>query len=233
MESHIAQVWFVMRVARGFYTMLIVLLALIGPADAGLFGTTELRRSGIGQFTKWTEMLERQYGSINPSAGGGLKHAANRSGNCMPNPRYPCVDRKTRDTVLASFKTATRIEQVRGVNTAMNQQRYITDMENWGIEDYWETLYEFLDYAGDCEDYAISKYMLLKELGVPVADMRIVIVQDENLGVAHAILAVKVDDTSYILDNQVSQVLPDTAVIHYKPFYSINENNWWVHLAKP
>ena len=62
--------------------------------------------------------------------------------------------------------------------------------------------------------------------------MRLVILQDENLNVAHAILAVRLDDQNFILDNQVDAVLPDTQILHYRPVYSINESAWWLHRVR-
>ena len=61
------------------------------------------------------------------------------------------------------------------------------------------------------------------------AQMRLVILQDENLRAAHAILAVRLDDVYMILDNQVDAVLPDTQILHYRPVYSLNESGWWLH----
>ena len=59
--------------------------------------------------------------------------------------------------------------------------------------------------------------------------MRIVIVQDLNLKVAHAILAVYVDGTIKILDNQIKQVVDAETIRHYRPIYSVNEDAWWLH----
>jgi hypothetical protein len=33
----------------------------------------------------------------------------------------------------------------------------------------------------------------------------------------------------WILDNQISVVIPDTAIAHYRPIFSINEQAWWLH----
>ena len=59
--------------------------------------------------------------------------------------------------------------------------------------------------------------------------MRIVIVQDLNLKVAHAVLAVYLDDTIKILDNQIKQVVEAGTIRHYRPIYSVNEESWWLH----
>lgn len=115
------------------------------------------------------------------------------------------------------------------VNKYMNVSAYIVDPVNWGMPDYWATPTEFFLKDGDCEDYAISKYVTLKRMGVDISKMRLVIVQDENLRIAHAVLAVTLEDNIYILDNQVNAVLPHNKIRHYRPVYSINEQAWWLH----
>jgi predicted transglutaminase-like cysteine proteinase len=63
--------------------------------------------------------------------------------------------------------------------------------------------------------------------------MRIVVVQDLNLGIAHAVLVVYLDGRALVLDNQIDDVVPAAAVRHYRPIYSINERHWWLHRARP
>jgi len=119
--------------------------------------------------------------------------------------------------------------QLKEVNRAFNAHRYILDIKNWGEEDYWATPYQFLKKHGDCEDYAISKYFTLKALGVPVEDMRVVALQDQNLNLGHAVLVVYVGDEPMLLDNQIASVVPANSIRHYNPVFSINESGWWLH----
>ncbi len=101
---------------------------------------------------------------------------------------------------------------------------------NWGVEDYWETPYEFLTVSGDCEDYAISKYYTLRNLGIPASRLRIIIVQDLNLGgVIHAILGIYDGKDMWVLDNQIKQVILARKIYHYRPIYGINEEGWWAY----
>ena len=63
-------------------------------------------------------------------------------------------------------------------------------MAHWRVEDYWATPAEFLSSnAGDCEDYAIAKYFMLRELGVPIGRLRMVYVKSGRSGAAHMVLA--------------------------------------------
>ena len=122
--------------------------------------------------------------------------------------------------------------QLQVVNTFMNERRYIVDPINWGVRDYWSTPGQFFAKFGDCEDYAIAKYLTLKRLGMPAASMRIVVLQDLNLRIAHAVLAVYTEDGIIILDNQIRGTVQASVIRHYKPIFSINEDAWWLHRPK-
>lgn len=113
------------------------------------------------------------------------------------------------------------------VNAFFNSFPYISDMKNWGKNDYWAIPAQFLKKSGDCEDYAIIKYFTLRELGFPAENMRIVIVMDTVLNEGHAVLAVKTGGKTYILDNQSRVVLPQERIHNYEPHYSVNELGRW------
>jgi len=104
---------------------------------------------------------------------------------------------------------------------------------NWGRTDFWETPIEFLRHGGDCEDYAVAKYMALLALGVPVDDMRVTVVDDQELGVTHAVLLVADDDRYDLLDNLTDEVVPVAGLPIYRPIYAINEHGWWNYGPPP
>lgn len=175
-----------------------------------LFGSTEIHSSNLTMFPKWRGAIDRFSAELK---------------NCSPEK----CRKKEWDSLIEQLRDKDLMTQLREVNNNLNDKRYITDPVNWNLPDYWATPFQFLRKNGDCEDYAISKYMALRELGVPVADMRIVVLNDLNLGIAHAVLAVYVSGKPYILDNQTSKVVPASAIHHYQPVYSINEDGWWLH----
>ncbi len=115
------------------------------------------------------------------------------------------------------------------VNRFINQFPYIEDANNYGMDDYWATPQELFARGGDCEDFAIAKYMALKALGFPTANMRILVLNDHNLDILHAVLVVKYGKATYVLDNQVPEVMMAGAIRHYEPIFSINEQGWWKH----
>ena len=109
------------------------------------------------------------------------------------------------------------------VNRAVNDAVvYMTDMQQHGIEDLWSSpLATFATLRGDCEDYAIAKYVALREAGVAADDLRIVLARDNALGEDHAILAVRQDARWLILDNRRAEVVGDGDEKHLAPLFAI------------
>jgi len=182
-----------------------------------LFGSRERRYENLKAFTKWTGMLER------------FKENQPTDGRPCDPPFHRQCDLKKWSALLAGLQGSDRLEAITAVNSYQNTAQYLTDMENWKQEDYWEMPGEFFERNGDCEDYAISKYLSLRRLGFKPSEMRIVVVQDLNLKIGHAILVVYYEGRALILDNQVNEVLDSNRVRHYLIQYSINEEYWWRH----
>ncbi len=130
----------------------------------------------------------------------------------------------------SEWRGLSTMDKLRNVNSLFNQWPYRLDSEVWGVVDYWAAPVEFLRKSGDCEDYAITKYFALKQLGVPASDMRIVILLDSIRRLAHAILVVYTGGDAYVLDNLSNVVLSHQRYGHYVPQYSINEEHRWAHI---
>lgn len=59
-----------------------------------------------------------------------------------------------------------------------NELDYDTDEHIWGQADYWASPVEFFSRArGDCEDYAMGKYVALLDAGVPPGKLRVMYVR--------------------------------------------------------
>jgi predicted transglutaminase-like cysteine proteinase len=177
-----------------------------------LFGTNETRSDSIKTFPKWTDMLTRH-------------HAEEKRGDpaCVPT-RFSRCSVADWLTFLEGEKRKDRPTQLADVNNFLNLHPYIFDKLN-----YWQTPREFALHDGDCKDYSIAKYFSLKYLGWDTEDLRVVVVQDLNLRVAHAVLAVYINGAIMILDNQARQIVRADSIRHYQPYYSINESSWWLH----
>ncbi|MGD2160078.1 MAG: transglutaminase-like cysteine peptidase [Gammaproteobacteria bacterium] len=131
---------------------------------------------------------------------------------------------------LRSIRHMDADTQIRMVNGYANKKEYVLDIENYGINDYWASPRQFLHNNGDCEDYAIIKMMSLKQLGFNKDKMRVVVVQDTNQRIAHAVMSIDRNNDILILDNQVEEVISHRDIFHYVPVYSVNEDSWWMHL---
>ncbi|MCF8466657.1 MAG: transglutaminase-like cysteine peptidase [Sneathiella sp.] len=194
----------------------IVMTPLISEAEAvGLFGYQATPYSGLKPFPKWQKVLD---------------HYKDSPGDCVSGKYNRCAHQKWL-ALIKEWQVLPKDEQLYRINRHMNLFRYILDPINWGVRDYWEIPKEFFARFGDCEDYAIVKYFTLRALGWKAEDMKIVVLQDMNLGVAHAILVVDYKGKSLVLDNQIGQVVDATRIHHYRPIYSVNENGWWRHRA--
>jgi predicted transglutaminase-like cysteine proteinase len=131
--------------------------------------------------------------------------------------------------LMRDVQPLSRAQQIERVNAMFNSFAYITDWQNWNLEDYWATPLQFYDVDGDCEDYAIAKYYTLRGLGITPDVMRIVVLFDQNLQLHHAVLAVNTGSDILILDNQISGVVSASRIAHYTPIMSINEAGAWRH----
>jgi len=184
------------------------------PVD--LFGYAETPQEAIETFPQWADALERHLLTGLPE------------GDCASSRLNRCNLHAWRDYV-AGLAALPRREQIVAVNAYANRQAYVLDLDNYGLEDFWAIPREFLFKGGDCEDYAITKLLSLRWLGFDPAALRIVVLQDTNLRVPHAVLAVAADNDILVLDNQVRQVVRHRDIVHYAPVYSINEQRWWLH----
>jgi len=186
-------------------------------APGTVFGFDEKRSDKLTPFSKWSGVLAR--------------YTAERKRELDPcsSGLFTSCNLQDWRKFVTGLKGADKLAQLDGVNRYMNRAPYIIDPVNYGVPDYWATPVQFFVKDGDCEDYAITKYLSLRALGWPVEKMRIVVLQDTNLNIAHAVLIVEHNGKNYVLDNQVSQLVTDDQVRHYRPIYSINEKAWWLH----
>ncbi len=173
-----------------------------------LMGKIEFRGK-INTIPQWTDVLQRNQ----------KKPIFTESSMLNANTKW--VDLK------AKLINLPPLEQINQVNRFWNQWPYRLDDDAYRLPDYWAAPHQFRDTSGDCEDYSIAKYFTLKELGFSVDDMRIVIVRETIRNIAHAVLAVYIDNEIYILDNMSNKVLPHTAVRNYDAQYAVNEKFRW------
>ncbi len=117
------------------------------------------------------------------------------------------------------------------INAFFNKLPYVEDIIHWKQDDYWATPGEFLaSNGGDCEDYSIAKFFMLKELGIPSERLRITYVTSSRLRQPHMVLAYyrTPDAEPLILDNLENRILPASQRRDLTPVYSFNDDEAWV-----
>ena len=212
-----------MKTALMALTMLGGLLGTLPAAAAAappLFGTVEFRAESLAALPQWQRALA-QIEAERPS----YRSCWNGEASC------PSRGALAWQTMLKDQAGRPRFHQIQAVNRFLNDWQYRSDQQNYGRRDYWATPLEFLVRSGDCEDYAIIKYVSLRQLGFGADQLRMVVLNDVSRGLAHAVLAVYLDQQVYILDNLSRAVLPQEQVTQYVPYYSINETVRWAHVA--
>jgi predicted transglutaminase-like cysteine proteinase len=207
---------------RGVLPVLALLVALAAPAQAApvypqIFGSNETASQNLKLFTKWLGVLDRQ-----------TVEQKLEDTPCTQGPFNKCFLQRWKH-YLGGIQNLPPLDKLREVNRFANHAPYITDPVNYGMADYWATPGQFLSKDGDCEDYAIVKFYSLLTLGIPNDQMRVVVLNDLNLHVAHAVLVVYLDGVAWLLDNQIRDVVRADVVRHYRAIYSVNETTWWLH----
>ena len=123
-------------------------------------------------------------------------------------------------------------EQLRAVNAFFNRSLlFIDDERNWRQTDYWATPVEALvKGAGDCEDYAIAKYLTLRRLGIDSEKLRITYVKALELNQAHMVLTWYATPTSdpLVLDNLTIDIRPASQRRDLLPVYAFNAEGLWL-----
>lgn len=127
--------------------------------------------------------------------------------------------------LMSSLVGKSEQEKIKKVNDFFNRMTYVTDYNLWGAKDYWATRVEFLGKgAGDCEDYVISKYFTLKQLGVSTKKLYFTYVKAIKYRQAHMVLTYFKTPNSIplVLDSINYKILPATSRKDLIPVYSFN-----------
>jgi predicted transglutaminase-like cysteine proteinase len=111
------------------------------------------------------------------------------------------------------------------INRAINLAiRPMSDMAQHGQDDVWSSpLDTFATGAGDCEDYAIAKFIALRMAGVSPDDVRIVVFRDIIGGEDHAVTLARLNDHWLALDNRRMAMIEDANLRNVRPLYVIDE----------
>jgi predicted transglutaminase-like cysteine proteinase len=181
-----------------------------------LSATINADAPNLGSFRRWNEVIARfDQQRRDPAAACSLATAA------CPREQWA--------RLVAALRGLPLRERVLHVNAVLNRVPYVPAQRNWGVAGYWETPYEFLARGGQCQDYAIAKYLALEESGVSTDALRFVVAYDRLSGLDHAVDVVTVDGAQLVLDNQVQDVTPAMGNQRYRPYYALNDRGWWAY----
>lgn len=134
--------------------------------------------------------------------------------------------------LVATLRGQSEADLLRRVNEFVNRRiRYAEDIVVWQQPDYWATPIESLGKGqGDCEDYVIAKYFTLRELGVPVAKLRLIYVRariggpHSSVTQAHMVLGYFATPQAIplVLDNLLGEIRPANQRPDLAPVFSFN-----------
>jgi predicted transglutaminase-like cysteine proteinase len=182
------------------------------------FGSVEVQQSRFSNLKKWDGLIARH----DVAMGQAQKCTYQQSVGCAQQEWQGLVD---------DLKELPPQEMVAAVNQAINRFDYAEDAVTYGHDDYWATPMEFFTKGGgDCEDFAIAKYALLRAMGISEDLMRIVIVETDT-GTAHAVLVIDSEQGQIVLDNQSYRPAMASAISNYQPIFSVNAHHLWVHIT--
>jgi predicted transglutaminase-like cysteine proteinase len=121
------------------------------------------------------------------------------------------------------------------INRAINLAiRPTTDLAQYGQIDVWSSpLDTFAHAAGDCEDYAIAKYVALRLAGVSADDLRLVVMRDTVRGDGHAVAAARLDGHWLMLDNNRMAMVEDADMRNYRPLFVLDERGVMRYIDTP
>jgi predicted transglutaminase-like cysteine proteinase len=110
------------------------------------------------------------------------------------------------------------------INRAINMAiEPMSDMAQWGVPDKWSAPLEtFTTHKGDCEDYAIAKYVALIEAGIAADDVKLMIVHNTAAHEDHAVTAARLDGAWIILDNRWLKLVEDKAMPEAVPLFALD-----------
>jgi predicted transglutaminase-like cysteine proteinase len=115
--------------------------------------------------------------------------------------------------------------QLEMVNREINSAiRYVSDMAQHGLPDRWTApLAALAAGRGDCEDYAIAKYVILRTAGYPAGHLRFLLVRDRLARDDHAVLAARFEGRWLILDNRFAAIPEDSRMHNFTPLFALDD----------
>jgi predicted transglutaminase-like cysteine proteinase len=126
--------------------------------------------------------------------------------------------------IIARGRAQTGRTRIGVINRAINLAiEPMSDLAQWGVPDRWSAPLEtFATGRGDCEDYAIAKYVALTAAGVAPEDVKLIIVRNTAVEEDHAVVAVRLDGSWIVLDNRWLTLVADNEMEQATPRFVLD-----------
>ena len=137
--------------------------------------------------------------------------------------------------IIAAGRAETGRARIGAINRAINGAiKPTSDLAQWGVIERWSPPLETISTGrGDCEDYAIAKFVALIEAGVAPEDVKLVVVHDEAANDGHAVAAARVDGRWIVLDNRWLALLADRELPRMTPRFVIDDAGVRAYVRTP
>jgi predicted transglutaminase-like cysteine proteinase len=144
---------------------------------------------------------------------------------CAQNEQRCPQGARTFLAIVAQGRALSGMARIGVINRAVNLAiEPMSDMAQWGVPDRWSPPLEtFTTGRGDCEDYAIAKYVALTAAGIPAQDVKLVIVRNTAANEDHAIVAVRDGGDWIMLDNRWLTLVKDVAMPKTIPEFVLDD----------
>jgi predicted transglutaminase-like cysteine proteinase len=200
-------------------------LAQVGSAPAALAQTvfkaySEIALRAEAPFPKWEGVRERVAAEAAAVAG------CLRGEACAPL----AADIARRIQGLAAEPP---LAQAEAVHRLINARPYREDQRQFGRRDVWQAPFAFWGQGGDCEDYAIAKYMALSALGFAPEQLRLTVLTSRTRQEVHAVLLIEIDGAWYVADNLRRSLHVLDRYEGWKPLFSVSDAGAWRYVARP
>jgi len=155
--------------------------------------------------------------------------AADEFANCIAT--SGCGNSATWRNAVERIQALPLRDRLARANSFVNNAiRFRSDISATGQRDSWITPTElFRTGRGDCEDFALAKYWLLRAAGVPEEDMYIMVVSDLIARADHAYLAVRVGNGFVLLDSRSDAVQSPNQVDDITPLITVGARGAYLH----
>jgi len=173
-------------------------------------GCTVVAKSPYPSDARWKE-IEKKYGS------------------------FAVVRMKAGLKLIKRIEPLSERKKLDEVNNFVNKVRFVSDQRVWGVKDYWAKPVEFLGRdKGDCEDFVITKYFMLRKAGVLEERLFFTYVKALKLNQAHMVLTYYETPKSIplVLDNLNFKVLPASNRNDLAFVYSFNAKELYLSRQK-